>query len=191
MRKIILLTLFFFVTPIALLFNAVYLSYVSYQTHGGNLLSQSIKHATAYAALPSAENVLSGQISQKDIRVDAVKNFLSQYASPLEPFAQNIVDAADKYNLDFRLVPAIAMQESNLCRKAPKHSNNCWGFGIYGKKTTIFDNYGQAIDAVTKTLAVEYKAKGLQTPEEIMSKYTPSNTGAWAASVNHFMQQLQ
>jgi hypothetical protein len=56
---------------------------------------------------------------------------------------------------------------------------------------TTFDNYGQAIDTVTKTLAIDYKDKGLQTPEEIMSKYTPSNTGAWAASVSHFMRQLQ
>lgn len=191
MRKIILLTLFFFVTPIALLFNVVYLSYLTYQTHGGNLLSQSSKHATAYAALPSAENTLSGKIFQKDARVDTVKSFLNQYASPLEPFAQNIIDAADKYSLDFRLIPAIAMQESNLCKKAPKNSNNCWGFGIYGKKVTTFDSYGQAIDTVTKTLALEYKAKGLETPEEIMSKYTPSSNGSWASSVNHFMNQLQ
>jgi hypothetical protein len=106
------------------------------------------------------------------------------------PYAQNVVDAADKYNLDYRLVPAIGMQESNLCNKAPKDSHNCWGFGIYGKKILKFANYAQAIDTVTKTLAIQYRQQGLTTPEQIMTKYTPGSNGTWAISVNHFMNQL-
>lgn len=31
-----------------------------------------------------------------------------------------IVAIADKYNIDFRLLPAIAMQESNLCKSDPR-----------------------------------------------------------------------
>jgi len=58
------------------------------------------------------------------------------------------------------------MQESNLCKKQLKDSFNCWGFGIYGKKVTRFDSYKQAIYTVTKTLANQYKAKGLKTAEE-------------------------
>lgn len=191
MRRIILLVIFFFAAPVALIFNLIYLSYLSYNSHGGNILSNSNMKSTAYAALPSAENSFSGQILQGDIRTDTLKDFLSFYKSPLLPYAQNVVDAADKYRMDFRLVPAIAMQESNLCKKAPKNSNNCWGFGIYGKKVTTFDNYAQAIDTVTKTLAMDYKNKGLTTPEQIMSKYTPSNNGAWADSVTHFMEELK
>jgi hypothetical protein len=98
---------------------------------------------------------------------------------------------ADKYSLDFRLIPSIAMQESNLCKKIPAESYNCWGFGIYGSKVTKFSNYPEAIETVTRTLALKYKEKGLVTPEEIMSMYTPSSNGSWAHGVNHFMQQLQ
>ena len=113
-----------------------------------------------------------------------------RYKSDLLPYAQNIVDAADKYDLDYRLIPAIAMQESNLCKKAPKDSHNCWGFAIYGKKVLKFDNYTDAINTVTKTLAIQYKGQGLETPEQIMTKYTPGSNGSWAKSVNYFMDQL-
>ena len=126
---------------------------------------------------PKQPNMLL-TVNGKDARIAAVKNFFSFYKSALTPYADEIVKAADKYGLDYRLIPAIAMQESNLCKKAPKDSYNCWGFGIYGKKVTKFDNYNQAIDTVTKTLATKYKAQGLETPEEIMSKYTQAATEA-------------
>jgi hypothetical protein len=144
----------------------------------------------AFAALPLASGTLKVNIVSADARLVAVKSFFKRYNSDLLPYAEEVITSADKYNLDFRLVPAIAMQESNLCKKAPKDSYNCWGFGIYAKKVTKFDNYYEAIDTVTKTLARQYKEKGLETPEQIMTKYTPSNDGAWANSVNHFMNQL-
>jgi len=144
----------------------------------------------AYAALPPASGSLKMTIVSQDARVSIVKDFFKKYKSDLLPYAQNIVAAADKYDLDYRLVPAIAMQESNLCHKAPPNSHNCWGYGVYGKNVLKFDNYADAINTVTKTLAIEYKGKGLATAEQIMTKYTPSNNGAWADSVNHFMDQL-
>lgn len=180
-----LLTLFLFIPPIFLIASAFYLYYMSYQSNQMHLSASN--HNVAYAALPSAENNIDGIIEQKDARVEIVKSFFNDYKSPLTPYAQDIVTTADKYNIDFRLLPAIAMQESNLCKKIRKDSNNCWGFGIYGKTMTTFDTYPQAINQVSKTLAKEYIGKGLKTPDEIMTKYTPSNDGSWADSVNHFM----
>jgi len=120
-----------------------------------------------------------------------IRQFFAKYKSPLELYAKNVVEEADKYRLDFRLIPAIAMQESNLCQKIIADSFNCWGFGIYGKKVTRFASYPQAIETVTKTLAKNYIAGGLDTPEAIMKRYTPSNNGSWAFSVNYFMGLLQ
>lgn len=147
--------------------------------------------SVAFAALPSSENLVAGKIEGQDAKVELVRQFFARYNSPLELYAQDIVDAANAYDIDFRLLPAIAMQESNLCKKAPIDSYNCWGFGIYGKKITMFENYTHAIDIVTKTLSRHYKDQGLETPEEIMRKYTPSNNGAWAYSVNYFMGLLK
>jgi len=192
MRKIILSGSFFIFTPILLFVSILYLLSLSYNSSfRNNLISQNPNRRVAFAALPSAENVLGDSITSKDARVEIVREFFAKYKSPLEPYAQNIVKDSDKYGLDYRLLPAIAMQESNLCRKIVTDSYNCWGFGIYGKKVTRFDSYPEAVDTVSKTLADNYIAGGLITPEEIMGKYTPSNNGDWAYSVNYFMDLLQ
>jgi hypothetical protein len=188
MRKVFLLTAFITLTPFVLVLTLSLLFYAC--SLKNNLLTLSKNPRVAYAALPPASGSLKMTLVAKDARVSAVKDFLEKYKSDLLPYAQNIVDAADKYDLDYRLIPAIAMQESNLCKKAPKDSHNCWGFGIYGKKVLKFDNYTEAINTVTKTLAIQYKGQGLETAEQIMTKYTPGSNGSWANSVNHFMDQL-
>ena len=188
MKKVILLGVFFLLTPTVLLFS---LSFFSYSYHRNVSLSPFFSQTkVAYAALPNASGTLKTSVFAKDARIAAVANFFEKYKSDLFPYADEVVSAADKYGLDYRLIPAIAMQESNLCKKAPKNSYNCWGFGIYGKKVVKFDNYPDAINTITKTLAQQYKADGLKTPEEIMSRYTPSSTGSWAHGVNEFMNQL-
>jgi hypothetical protein len=192
MRKIILSISFFIFSPILLSISIIYFLFLSYNsTSHHDLIGQNPNHSIAFAALPSTENVLGDSIISKDARIEMLKQFFAKYNSPLEPFASDVVEAADKYDLDFRLIPSIAMQESNLCKKIITDSYNCWGFGIYGKKVTRFDSYPEAIETVTKTLAQNYIAGGLNTPDEIMKKYTPSSNGSWAKSVNYFMGQLQ
>jgi len=118
MRKIILSTSFFTFTPILLFASIVYFLFLSYdfKLHNSSI-SQNLNRGVAFAALPSAQNVLGDSIVSKDARIEIVKQFFAKYKSPLEPFAEDIVENADKYSLDYRLLPAIAMQESNLCQK--------------------------------------------------------------------------
>lgn len=187
MRKFILPSIFFLLTPLVLILS---LSLLSYADKGKAIRLTSQTPKVAYAALPRASGTLKMSVTSEDMRITVVRDFFKQYKSVLTPYARDVITAADKYDIDYRLIPAIAMQESNLCKKIIKGSYNCWGFGIYGKKVTRFDNYHQAINTVTKTLAIQYKAKGLETPEQIMSKYTPSSNGSWANSVNHFMNKL-
>jgi len=138
------------------------------------------------------DNSFEGDVIPEDARVEMIRQFLARYNSPLEEYAELIVSTAEKYNLDYRLIPAIAMQESGLCRRIPQGSYNCWGFGIYGGKVTRFSSYPEAIETVTKTLANKYKEDyGLVTTEQIMSMYTPSSNGSWANGVNYFMDKLQ
>jgi hypothetical protein len=192
MRKIILFSSFFIFTPVLLIISIIYFFFLSYDYKSYNKLSnQRPNQSVAFAALPSAENVFEDKITFKDARIEMVKQFFARYKSPLEPFASNVIHEADKYGLDFRLIPSIAMQESNLCKKIITDSFNCWGFGIYGKKITRFESFPEAIETVTKTLAKNYVAGGLDTPEEIMKKYTPSSNGSWANNVNYYMGQLQ
>lgn len=199
MAKFILLISFFLFTPFVLVFTLVLLLALSYQTETTQeVLGSSQTNQVAYAALPTSENVFEALIAPKDARVETVRQFLEKYNSPLEPHAQYIIDTADEYDLDYRLIPAIAMQESNLCKKMPKNkvdplipSNNCWGFGVYGGKVRVFSTFKEGIHTVTKTLAEKYKdTHGLVTPEEIMKMYTPGSNGSWANGVNHFMAEL-
>lgn len=187
MRKAFLLAAFFLLTPLALVLS---LSLLSYSFQKSNVLTLGHSAKVAYAALPAASGTLKTNIVSEDARLTSVRVFFQKYNPDLVPYAVNIIESADKYDLNYRLLPAIGMQESNLCKKSPKNSFNCWGFGIYGKKVTRFDNYKQAIETVSKTLAKNYKAIGLETPEQIMTKYTPGSNGSWANGVNHFMNQL-
>ncbi|MCX7956043.1 MAG: hypothetical protein N2593_03005 [Patescibacteria group bacterium] len=126
-----------------------------------------------------------------DARVMNLKSFFRKYNSPLYNHAEKIVEISDKYGLDYRLLPAIAMQESNLCKYIPENSYNCWGWGIYGSLVTKFSSYDEAIETVAKGLKTEYIDKGLITASAIMKKYTPPSKGSWAYGVNTFMKMLE
>lgn len=169
---------------------AMIFSLMVYRSHQGKMQVIAQKQ-TLYAALPSMQNSFSAEIISNDARGEVIRQFFEKFNSPLEPFADDVVTAADQYGLDFRLIPAIAMQESNLCKKIPVDSYNCWGYGIYGGKVTRFNDYKEGIYTVSKSLGIKYKGRGLVTPDQIEAVYTPPSEGSWANGVNHFMDQLQ
>lgn len=151
---------------------------------------------TASSTQPSLGTVagVSIRIEGIDARQDIVAAFLARYTSPLQPydhFAKFIVDTADKYGVDYRLIPAIMMQESNLCKTIPEGSYNCLGFGVHSRGTLEFNSYEESIDRATRELKQNYIDIGLDTPEKIMTKYTPGSNGSWAASVNQWIAEME
>src|SRR3989339_1446442 len=130
-------------------------------------------------------------ITVADGRVANLKSFFRKYGSPLYNEAEIIVKVSDQYQFDYRLLPAIAMQESNLCRVIPHDSYNCWGWGIYGTTVTRFESYEQAIKTVAKGISENYIDEGLVTASAIMQKYTPSSNGSWQHGVNTFLKALE
>jgi len=144
-----------------------------------------------------AENQGSSTIIESaDARIPLVQNFLERHKSPIlaeEPeFATFLVEMADRYEIDFRLLPAIAMQESNLCKVIPKDSHNCLGLGVHSRGTWGFETYADNFEAAAKILKKNYIDIGLVTPAQIMTKYTPSSPGgAWAKSVNQWMSEMR
>ena len=166
-------------------------------------LKSSLSSRPTESAVLSAQNELtlsdipyslSYSVQSGDARPIIIRNYLYSHHSPLEPYANQIIDISDKYKLDFRLLVAIARQESNLCKIIPENSYNCWGYGIYGDKVTRFDNYEQGLEIVAKTLKTKYIDQGLTTPEQIMAKYAPPSVdkgGPWAIGVNQFLSELE
>lgn len=191
MRKFFLLTTFFTIAPAIFCFVLLFFLFVSYHQTPSDSTRHTTNKKVAYAALPSGQNVLGESITSSHAEVELIRQFLAQHNSPLEPYAQLFVEKAQEHGLDSRLLPAIAMQESNLCRRIPDNSFNCWGFGIYGGKVTRFNDFGHAIDVISKTLGTKYKHNGLVTPDQIMTMYTPSNVGTWSANVTFFMDQMK
>lgn len=129
-----------------------------------------------------------------DARPVIVANFLRRYKSPMEPhdeYGKLLVEIADRYEIDFRLLPAIAMQESGLCKAIPENSYNCLGFGIHSRGTLRFESYEAAFDRAARELKKNYIDQGRTTPEQIMKKYTPSSNGSWAVSVSQWMAEMR
>ncbi len=140
---------------------------------------------------PTVLGSVSTEVELSDGRVANLKSFFRKYNSPLYDHADLIVQVSDLYHFDYRLLPAIAMQESNLCRVIPDDSHNCWGWGIYGTTVTKFDSYEEAIQVVAVGIKKEYLDKGFVTASSIMEKYTPSSNGSWAHGVNTFLKALE
>ena len=127
-----------------------------------------------------------------DARAANLKKFFRKHNSVLYDHADYIVQISDTYGFDYRLLPAIAMQESTLCRAIPVDSHNCWGWGIYGDNVIRFASYEEAIKTVAEGIKKEYLDKGLTTASKIMQKYTPSSpNGSWAYAVNKFLRDLE
>lgn len=196
-RKVLFLAGFFVIA----ILNLILISH-SYSKHIQAVYNERIfadieNHSTTAGKqfLTSAPLVLGASVGSNiqvgDARSANLKYFFRKYNSPLYDVAEHMVAAADKYGFDYRLLAAIAMQESGLCKFIPENSYNCWGFGIYGDLVTRFDSYDEGIDIVSKSIKEHYIDQGLVTPELIMSKYTPSSNGSWARGVLWTLTELR
>lgn len=151
--------------------------------------ASTIDHKFTFSAPPLVPGVQNPAITLVDPRVANLKSFFRRHDSPLYDLAEKIIEVSDKYNLDYRLLPSIAMQESGLCRSIPENSFNCWGWGINSSQTIRFASFEEGIETVARGIKIGYVDKGLITPEDIMAKYAPSST-TWAGGINHFLGVL-
>lgn len=130
-------------------------------------------------------------IASEDARPVIIRKYLEKYKSPLAPYSDLIYQISNDYGFEYYWIVAIAQQESNLCKKIPEGSHNCWGYGIHKKGTLKFENYELAIKSYADYLKREYFDKGLNTPELIMKKYCPGSDGSWAKGVWQFINEME
>jgi hypothetical protein len=128
--------------------------------------------------------------SVTDTRAFRLESFLKRYNSPVSEYAHVFIEEADKNNLDWKFVAAIAGLESTFCQHIPSGSYNCWGWGIpTGAQSGIaFDTFAHGVATVSQGLRQNYFNKGLITVEQIGRVYAASPT--WAIRVRFFMEQL-
>lgn len=121
-----------------------------------------------------------------DYRVENLRNFLEKYNSPLAAFAADFVAYADKYNLDYRLVPSISGVESTFGKQIPYNSYNAYGWvnGNYN-----FKSWPDSIGVVSETLRKEYIDKKAASVDKIARRYAPPST-TWGYNVKYFESKI-
>lgn len=82
-----------------------------------------------------------------DTRAARIDAYFGKWDLPLEGHGKFMVEMADKYNLDWQLIPAIAMRESTGGKFACY--NNPFGWGSCKIK---FGSFEEAIEAIAKNL---------------------------------------
>lgn len=141
-------------------------------------------------------------IEAGDARDQIVANFLERHNSPLKPYdywGDFLVGLADKYELDFRFLPAIMMEESNLCRVTPKITNeagqasesyNCLGLGVHSQGVWGFPSFEANLEKAAEILKKNYIDQGRTTTRQVAEKYTAS-VDKWTNSVNQWMAEMR
>ncbi|MDP3973910.1 MAG: hypothetical protein Q8P92_03690 [Candidatus Daviesbacteria bacterium] len=122
-----------------------------------------------------------------DREAQILNAYLAKYNSPMQYHAQDFVDAAKEYNLDWKLLPSIAGVESTFGKHIPG-GYNAYGWGIYGSNRLYFKSWRDGMFTVAKGLRENYVNKGLNNPYQMNRVYAASPL--WGGKVTYFMNDL-
>ncbi|MDD5415960.1 MAG: hypothetical protein PHE48_03090 [Candidatus Daviesbacteria bacterium] len=134
------------------------------------------------------DQVIQVQSRKLDSKAEILAAYLEKFDSPLQYHAQDFIDAANEYNLDWKLLPSIAGVESTFGKAIPGGFNG-WGWGVYGTQAIYFSSWKEAIFTVAKGLRENYLNKGLTNPYSINRVYAASPY--WGGKVSYFMNDLE
>ena len=198
LRKLLLVGLWF---PITIIFLGVNLTVLFASSRANDdlpPLSVIPQYSDDFQIAGSTQTaqVLGATITAADARALLLESFLRQHDSPMTPYADQIVQKADLYKIDFRLVVAIAMCESNLGKRMPtRNSHNAWGISVYSgeQNGATFRDWPFAIDWVSKYIKEKYYDNGLVTLEDIGAVWAPpsiENGNSWMSCVESFQNSI-
>ncbi len=138
----------------------------------------------------SAAKLSFGQML-RDERVEKLRAYLTMHNSPLTGEASHFITEADRLDLDWKLVPAIAGVESTFGKHTPPGSYNGWGWGIpTGAQSGItFDSWKDGITSVSEGLKYRYINRGATSIEQIGRIYAASPR--WSGNIRFFLNQIE
>lgn len=101
--------------------------------------------SSLYQTQSKEEIRLENERKEKSAKIDA---YFAKHDLPLAGYGMEMVLASEEHNLDWRLIPAIAMRETTGGKFACKNNPFGWGSCKIG-----FENFSEAIQTVTEHLA--------------------------------------
>ena len=113
---------------------------------------------------------------------------LKKYNSPMIGLEEVLISTAEKYNLDWTLMAAIAGTESSFAKRMPANCVNPYGWGIYGNNKLCFKSLEDSIEGVASGLAKKYN---ISTLESIARTYNTVSTAGWISHTKFFMNKIK
>src|SRR5580765_7977413 len=119
---------------------------------------------------------------RKDPRFDSLKKFFQKFQCPAWKYAHVFLEAADDYNLDWRLLPSLSYVESTGGKAA--RNNNFFG---WDSGHAQFNSPAAAIYTIGYRLATSrlYRGKDL---DGLLATYNPNE--GYARAVKYVMRQI-
>lgn len=160
-------------------------------------LKISILVILLYAICPKQQlyNSASQQENPNIHEIESIRRFFTSYNSSLSMYATTFLAASKKNKIDWKLMPAIAMEESGGGKNTPF----CAPFNPFGYTSTSspcgfwrFTSYEQAIDKVAQTIGrgnayARYQRTGRLS--EFTSVYNPGSK-EYQGKLEYFENQL-
>ena len=134
--------------------------------------------------LAAAFFLIAGQAAgdDQDERLLALTRYLETVGSPLVSVAGEFVAAADRFELDWRLLPALAIVETAAGKSARGHNLFGWG-------RRRFDSPRDAIWHVAGELAGAAPYRGKSTREKLIA-FNPRHARRFPAKIEKVMGEL-
>lgn len=197
LRKLLILVTWFPIAISALIINLTILSILRSEQKSPLLTERPPVMDLLYIGSSGTAQVLGAEIERGDARPLILKHYFATHNSPFYPYAENFISEADKYQLDFRLVPAIGMCESNLGKRIPsKDSFNAWGISVYTGQLSgaKFRDWPSAIAWVSKFIKEKFYDRGITDLKDIGAIWAPpsvANGYSWTNCVTSFMDEIK
>ena len=122
----------------------------------------------------------------RELKIQQVQQLYAWYGyPPLYHYAHVLVDAADKYGLDYRLMPAISIIESAGGRYLFRPYNP-FGWGYHG-----FNSFEDAIYYVAYRLRRYYYDLGWKRPRVIAYKYNGPTPEEWGKKAEYLVSLMK
>jgi hypothetical protein len=122
-------------------------------------------------------------VSKPDHRMAVLEKFFKVYGCPAPHHVAEYLRAADRYGLDYRLLPAISIRET-LCG-VESWQNNWWGYHPHQQS---FPSVAVGIDFVSRVLEQGDFYKG-KTLDQKLFTYNPKTK--YPGEVKEIMRQIE